>query len=362
MKSKKSEALRRPARPELLSPLPFYRLAPSRWLNLLQLLASLAALAVGGWLIRLFLRYPYVASGFQDLALLLLLVWAALKMLLLAGEQLYRWPAARRFNGNGQSLLLYPSPLQLASALLEPLFMTLASAALLYYSLTDPLENWLMPQLARAVGLIGSLLGALTVAEGLDNYRRQRQQRRQQRRARESAAHQLPERAIPRHCWSGDGASPSSRLLNLAVPLLFFGFFINWLALLDLSSLWFLLPPLALLVALMNPRRRWRYRADDDVFLRERWSWAGGKLAWREEEAQEAAQFIGIYWSGRLYQGQLGLAGRAGGVDVLWPLVAGPGSGEGSDVARRLAEALSAASGLPLLYRWPEPPREIFKE
>ena len=80
--------------------------------------------------------------------------------------------------------------------------------------------------------------------------------------------------------------------------------------------------------------------------------------SFKEEERWPAADFIGIYWErgtgGAVSSNtELWLAGPAGGQDVRltalnWHL-------DNHRQAQRLAAELSKASGLPQLYRWPQP-------
>ena len=344
---------RRPAAPERLATVPFYRPRASRWLIALKGLASLALWLAVGWLFRFCLLHSYALAGLQDFALLLLLAYLLLLLPLVIGEQLHQWPAVAAAKCSG--LMLCPSIFSRIDRLLLLPFVLSLGAALLYYSLHDPLIGWPMPKLARVAGVLGALIAAVNGAEILAAGRRHWRQWQQQRRVRPPDWHRLPERGSQRHSQRGTALSPTNGLIGLA----FLGLFPWWVAeaLPDWSP-W--LPGLVLVLpvvgALMNEPCRWGYRAEDDCFYVERGRWAGGKFRWQEEERWPAAAFIGLYWSDG-YRGQLWLAGRAGGEDVPLP-TADLGQSNNEDSAQRLAEQLSEASGLPLLYRWPDAPAE----
>ena len=126
------------------------------------------------------------------------------------------------------------------------------------------------------------------------------------------------------------------------------------------SYIFLILAALALLDSPLAATRRWRYRAAGDAFVlyRRRWPWV-----WREVARWPAADFLGFYVIQEKQDSaaQLWLAGRAGGEDLMLD-TASYALQENANAGRDLAEKLSAASGLPLLYRWPAPPLEIFQE
>ena len=108
-------------------------------------------------------------------------------------------------------------------------------------------------------------------------------------------------------------------------------------------------------------RRRCGYEAQSDSFHRDRASYFA---PYEREGCWPAADFCGLYWekktswSREVPRSRLWLAGKAGGQDMLlaelnyWHR-------DNQRAARQLAQELSAASGLPLLYRWPGPPAAI---
>lgn len=131
------------------------------------------------------------------------------------------------------------------------------------------------------------------------------------------------------------------------------------LTLLVLSPLALLLWPLLLIwLPLMLLRlfyakcwQRWRYDATRDTFHRDGRGWP----QWREEGSWPAAECCGLYLERVGRRPRLWLAGPAGGEDVLLGDLAYLSSG-GKEAEQDLLHRLSAASGLPVLYRWPAPP------
>ena len=353
----------RPAQRELLSPVPFHREAPSRWPILLKVLASLALLLAIAGLLKFILSHLYVISSLQDSITLLLIVLLGLYQPLAIGEQLRSWPTAApyKYSAAGRRLLLYPSAVRaLAKPGLALLFMPPLAAALLYYSLHDPLSGWPMPRLVRVFGVLGALICTVSCVEILDEWRYRWRQLLLQRQARNPARHQLPERGAARQSWCGDGTALTARLAALAVLAIFPWFTANLLMEADWRTIAICLGPVAVLAGLfISQRRRWSYCPTDDCFYVERWRFSGGKFHWREEGRWPAGDFIGIYWQGS-YHSQLWLAARAGN-DALLPAVGNLWQGNNEEAARNLALRLSAVSGLPILYRWPVPPREVFK-
>ena len=136
------------------------------------------------------------------------------------------------------------------------------------------------------------------------------------------------------------------------------------LTLLVLSPLALLLWPLLLIwLPLMLLRlfyakcwQRWRYDATRDTFHRDGRGWP----QWREEGSWPAAECCGLYLERVGRRPRLWLAGPAGGEDVLLGDLAYLYIG-GKEAEQDLLNRLSAASGLPVLYRWPALPLELFK-
>lgn len=104
---------------------------------------------------------------------------------------------------------------------------------------------------------------------------------------------------------------------------------------------------------------RWHggYDPAGDCFYLER-SFYWGKCEWREEVG--AGHFCGIYWERGVGECHLWLASVDGDSDIAIP-AGNSWYGSNGAVAQRLAERLSAASGLPLLYRWPAPPLSMLR-
>ena len=136
------------------------------------------------------------------------------------------------------------------------------------------------------------------------------------------------------------------------------------LLILLVSPLALLLWPLLLiwlplmLLRLFNAKcwQRWRYDATRDTFHRDGRGWP----QWREEGSWPAAECCGLYLERVGRRPRLWLAGPAGGEDVLLGDLSYLSSG-GKEAGQNLLARLSAASGLPVLYRWPTPPLELFK-
>ncbi len=257
-----------------------------------------------------------------------------------------------------------PSPFSL-KYVLNYLAYLLAAVAILY---------WLLPP-DQHYGIYVAVVVQLVVK--LENYRQNWRLRRLAAAPESLPPQPLPARSSARHdylfkLWSW---------LDLPLGLLLTGFCL-WL-------MWGLIPPpklsdvffslffipLALigywLMAVQQRSWLWLrycYDAATDGFQRDRLYYFG---PYQRRERWPAADFLGIYWQRHYGQdyasgpiamtASLWLAGRAGGEDVLL--------GEFSywyrdnhRLAQRLAVELSNASGLPVLYRWPDRPRDISAE
>lgn len=120
--------------------------------------------------------------------------------------------------------------------------------------------------------------------------------------------------------------------------------------------LWLLIWLLLLSLRLFNAKfwQRWRYDAARDTFHRDGRSWP----QWREEGSWPAAECCGLYLERVGRRPRLWLAGPAGGEDVLLGDLAYLYIG-GKEAEQDLLNRLSAASGLPVLYRWPTPPQSL---
>ncbi len=188
---------------------------------------------------------------------------------------------------------------------------------------------------------------------------------RRRRRPPESAT---PDRPIPPRSAERHGVVLNLRnYLALPLHLLAAGWLL-WLAWASLTLPWRVGLPAALtalagaawLLYFGWQQRLWRwtrlgYDAATDSFRR---GHAFYMNSFKEEEPWPAADFIGIYWErgagGAVSSNtELWLAGPAGGQDVRlaalnWHL-------DNHQQAQRLTAELSKASGLPQLYRWPQP-------
>lgn len=227
------------------------------------------------------------------------------------------------------------------------LLLLAAALALAYLCHTVLMEIMEMPPLFVLYLMAAALL--LLALLNLGHYRRRWHRLRELEKISTAAAHLLPRRRPGRHCYHHCFSSP------LDFPLALLGVLSLPLALASGSS-YFLL---SLLMALAPPAerrlprkswQRWRcgYEPADDSFYLARANYLG---RYRQIYRWPAAQCGGLYPEGPL----LWLAGPAGGEDVLlaemdyWHR-----SNERAALA--LATSLSAASGLPLLHRWPAPP------
>ena len=327
------ETIERPAAPELLSPVPFVRLAPSRRQILIRVAVALPLiLALAGAVYRLSSRYPVVRLP----ALALMALW-----LLVLWEELRLWPARAPFKHRG--VVLYKSPtLIIASALCPLMFLLPLAAALVYYAIINPMTDMLLRPLFVPVALLLALeLGKILAA--LPGQWRSYQL---QRRAREAALHQIPGRMAGRRTVGSTAhylaaCAPGLALVALVLYLCAdsarHGHWGYAAGLLVFSAL-------VLGGIFLGQRQRWGYDRSGDYFYGQR----RRGLKWGERQRWPAANYIGIYLLGE----ELWLAGRSS--DVLLAPV-----GYGLFMTSP-AERLSAASGLPLLHRWPLPPAELF--
>lgn len=329
--------LSRPARPELLAPVPFafFQQIPAHWAlagqNLLLAL-GLAGL-MGWWALNLLNDLTLL-----PLALLLLALGLALWGLAKTRET-QRW---RR----GELVPQFDplNPLAAGCGQLAALLFGLDLLNLARQSAHPPVLLPLASLLALALGAYG-LMG---LGESWRLWRQMAQWR-------EPGARALPPRRAASHSLTiGESSSGRWLLWLLALTLLILALASNARDGRELNGPQRLAIAAPLLASLdAAPRRRWRYSLADDSFIcyrRQRWRW-------QELQRLPAAAFCGLLLDkdGR-QRPLLWLAGRAGGKDVLmFALYSFP-----SDKfrrARRWAEQFSRASGLPLLYRWPEPPR-----
>ena len=114
------ETIERPAAPELLSPVPFVRLAPSRRQILIGVAVALPlTLALAGAVYRLSSRYQVARSP----ALALMALW-----LVVLWEELRLWPARAPFKHRG--VVLYKSLTLIIASALCPLMFLLPLAEL----------------------------------------------------------------------------------------------------------------------------------------------------------------------------------------------------------------------------------------
>ncbi len=133
----------------------------------------------------------------------------------------------------------------------------------------------------------------------------------------------------------------------------------GWLLILLVSPLtvllwlWLLIWLLLLSLRLFNAKfwQRWRYDAARDTFHRDR----RRRFHWQEEGSWPAVECCGLYLERVGRRPRLWLAGPAGGEDVLLGDLGYLYIG-GKEAGQDLLNRLSAASGLPVLYRWPTPP------
>lgn len=347
-----SPAQRRPAAPALLSPIPFYQLAADRHLVRWKMLGLLLALLLAGGFFFLSWRLMHFEASLRGLLSYLAPPAVLLRLLELFGEQGGQWPdgAPPIHRRRGLKLVLYPSTgLLVASFLSVALLAVPLASALLYYSCCDTLENLVWPTLARVAMLSLALLAVLAVLESWDNGRRRWRQRAWQRQARSPAAHRRPERSASRLAGVYFAATPTHCLVQLILLLLG-----PWFLALLLEKGEWAVAGLMLLAGLLlggdgfGLLERWGYHPGDDCFYRQYW-WRG----WQTAERWPVADAIGLLVDGEQKdKRQLWLLGPAGGEDRQ--LV------EARDGLPALAEKLSAASGLPVLYRWPAPPAELF--
>ena len=350
---------KRPADPARLSPMPFPQLRTlSRGQLLHDLFSPLLMLALAGlffWLSGLLPpELPKINFLHYSFGLL------AVALVVSAGAELWEnlrfLPQLRRSTGEIK-LVAPPSRVRIVAAALGHLLQLLWAILLI-----DLKELWFISW-PLALGM-----GAVALSGLVEVWRRGRQQR-QQRPAARPEAHRLPPRQPARRSFRFTTNSPQKLLMRLLIlgvmcwlvllmPYAIVQDFANgrlqWASL----GLWLLM-----LLVIVNSARahiwrwqRWRYDAKRDTFHCDRRRW----FHWQEERRWSAADFCGLYLDRADDYPQLWLAGPAGAEDV--PLLTltywlRPNDRD----ARTLAENLSAASGLPLLYRWPAPPLELFK-
>ena len=243
------------------------------------------------------------------------------------------------------------SPRGLKLKITGALLMLAAGLALFYYGhtvLRETADSRRFP-----VYLLAAALLPLALLD-LWHYRRRWRQLQQLRTMAAPLAHRLPPRRPSRHSYQ----CRFSSLLDL--PLQGLGI-LSLLAGFAVGISYFLL---SLLISRLPkapqplPRKSWQrwrcgYDAATDCF---HLAWANYLGSYRRLYQRPAAEFCGLYQE----EGLIWLAGLAGGVDVLlaeldyWY--------RSNDAAfRALLAKLSAASGLPVLYRWPAPPLSLMK-
>lgn len=300
--------LTRPADPARLSPVPCAGLAPPANEIIAQLLALLLLPALA--------FYFFSADGPQpDWApppsapetLLLQLLPVALLPLWLAAlwEQLQLLPSDSplKYSARGLTLRRHFAP--------APILATGWAALVLLLPLAVALLNFqpaatARPWLARLIGPGLALVLLWVLLALLNETRHHWHHYQRQKNVLNPAAHALPARTAPR--------PPARWDARLGRLLVYLGL------------------------------ARTRHRVEGDELILERRHGPG----WQALRRWPLAAAVGFYADGE----GLWLAGRAGGEDVALA----PAGGRWE----RRAEALSAASGLPVLYRWPAPPAELF--
>ena len=340
----------RPARPDLLSPVPFTVLHTSRRRLIFNALLALSVLAGAAALLLLWTAQP---DDWLKLALWLFCLALTIGALAEIGESWYLWPATPRPSASAVSFVAYQSPIKLWRDGLLALTVLAPCLGGLYYSLNSLLtvDEQLMRQF---FALLFGLKALLYLANLPGRWR----QRHLQQRAHEPAAHTLPARGPRRPVFLTAGG-----WRNLAAVLLVLAFLLHAYIYMVRTGRWS--SPIFLIIAVMTlldsplaATRRWRYRADGDAFVlyRRRWPWG-----WREVARWPAADFLGFYVIQEKQDSaaQLWLAGRAGGEGLMLG-TASYALQNNANAGRDAAEGLSRDSGLPVLYRWPAPPRELF--
>lgn len=364
---------KRPTQLAQLSPIPFVRLAPTTNEMTAHLLAYLLLLAGAFYLASgnppAWARPLEPLASLQELFGQLLLPAAALLVFALLWEEcrLFAARSPYKYEYEGRAIVLYPSPVAIIFTALSmaTLLLPMAGAGA-YYGLKSTFAGWANPGMARLATVLAALallvLLALLLREMGQRWRQMQIQRAQGTRP---AAHQIPARrsARPAPFFS------TTRLLGPLLWLTLGAFLLAGAAYLARDNRWAALTVvLTLMLAYLACGRwaRWRYAADSDSFILSRRHWFG----WREVERLPAADFCGLYLE-RDKKGaypQLWLVGRDGDDVRLarvahWLLKNNPYWLYDNEMAADdLAEELSAASGLPLLYRWPAPPAAIFSQ
>ena len=331
---------------QYLSPIPFSYQRPHRDELSANALTALSLLVVAGFLAygAIIIRADWASLSRQTLALLAVgLAQFALAEL----WEIWRlWPASAP---DAPPLIGHGEPVRIASAGLSRLLLLIYAGLLGWHSGLQPAPG------LRVAGLLLALLLAGAALVGLwQTGQRWRRQRQQQNISRPEA-HALPPRGTARRSLRCT-AAPLVAGLRLGLGLLL-AYGLLRLAGLGVQGRWNeilrLLPVPLLLGALLygvRPRQRWRYEADGDQLARDR----RRGLGWQECARWSAADFIGFYvlldeeW-------QLWLARGAAGPDELLAVLRLPPFGRvpNDRTILALAERLSRASGLPLLYGWP---------
>lgn len=336
----------RPADPARLSPIPYLTVSLSRPSVIYGLLGALLGLTVAGLLLWFDRLLPADWSEIRFLHDTLELLAAAL--MAAAGAEL--WENGRRLPLVWRSAaeitrVAAPSPVKILAA-------GLGQGLLLIWAVRlAPLGPW------YTTGPLALGVAAVALSE-LAETRRRWQQLRQLRQAARPDGHALPPRQPARRSLR----FTTNSSLNLLIRLLIIGAMLCALvASLHAGELWEKRWLALLLLMIGDSARarvwrwqRWRYDAQRDSFHCDRRRW----FHWQEEQRWSAAEFCALYLDRDDDYPQLWLAGRAGGADVPLLTLAYWLRPNDRD-ARALAEKLSRASGLPLLYRWPVPPAEI---
>ncbi len=338
----------RPARPELLTPVPFVAPAPEPiglngstdyQLGLLLLLALVYFLPLG-------LMEHFGGTPFKELALQLLITGLAAQALAKIGTN-WRLKAGDGLRTlRGVPVVLWQSPLSLIGEGLFIFLITLPPAVALVYETIH--IHLLHPQAYRLVPVwdMGAVLVLLVwLGTTLTDLGRRWRAQRLNRQA--PADPPPPPRGPARHSAHFFTDAPVALTLRtaLAIDMLLVALDGGQLALLFVAG--------ALADFFFIYRRRWGYRASDDCFYWE--EWRGGR--WEERQRWPAADFIGLYVlkdsSPQNRDAQLWLAGPAGSRDVPMATLEHWGRNNGR-AAQRLAAQLSRVSGLPVLYRLKE--------
>ena len=344
----------RPARPALLSPIPFSLVALNRReLIFNALIALLTLLAAAALLVLLPIDPADPSLLIVPLVALALLLWALAELI----EHWRLMPLVPPYavQPAGVAFVAYSSPVKWLRSLLLNLLLLASAALFAHYSLQK-----LWPRSDRLVMLLITPVMAALALGNLADLPRRRRLMFLQAQALAANAHRLPERGPARRSVKVSGASLLTGFLALLLTV-FLAFSLKyelrhrqWDDL--LISLLFL--GLVLWYSPLLPRQRWVYRANGDYFCFQR---RGRNLKWEEVEHYPVADYRAFYTDRTADNaGQLWLAGSDGRDDVQLPLPS-YWLRESSSTAQSLAERLGAASGLPLLHRWPAPPREIFQ-